>query len=97
MESLSQHIAEIKVKLEKLLTQHSECKEANADLRDENERLESLLSEREQEIEDLQNKIKILKLAKNISGEETGEKTELKRKINEYIREIDRCIAMLND
>ena len=50
--------------------------------------------------QELNNKIKIIKLAQNISSanpDENGEVTELKRKINEYIREIDNCIAMLND
>lgn len=97
MEQINQHITEIKQKLEQLLAQHAECKEANSDLRAENNRLESLLNEQGREMEELRNTIKILKLAKNISGEESGDKTELKRKINEYIREIDRCIAMLND
>ena len=49
---------------------------------------------------ELNNKIKIIKLAQNISSDtpdENQEVTELKRKINEYIREIDNCIAMLND
>ena len=50
--------------------------------------------------QELNNKIKIIKLAQNISSDtpdENQEVTELKRKINEYIREIDNCIAMLND
>ena len=50
--------------------------------------------------QELNNKIKIIKLAQNISSatpDENREVTELKRKINEYIREIDNCIAMLND
>ena len=49
---------------------------------------------------ELNNKIKIIKLAQNISSgkpDENQEVTELKRKINEYIKEIDNCIAMLND
>lgn len=48
---------------------------------------------------ELSEKIKIIKLAQNIgsvSGE-SAEVTELKRKINEYIKEIDTCIALLND
>lgn len=51
------------------------------------------------EIATLSENIKIIKLARNIGSENTtNEKvTELKRKINEYIKEIDTCIAMLND
>jgi hypothetical protein len=48
---------------------------------------------------ELNNKIKIIKLAQNIGspGSENADITELKRKINEYIKEIDHCITMLND
>jgi hypothetical protein len=49
---------------------------------------------------ELNNKIKIIKLAQNINSakpDENREVTDLKRKINGYIKEIDNCIAMLND
>jgi anion-transporting ArsA/GET3 family ATPase len=51
------------------------------------------------EIAFLAENIKIIKLARNISSEnqENEKVTELKRKINEYIKEIDTCIAMLNE
>jgi len=51
------------------------------------------------EISFLSENIKIIKLARNISSEnhENERVTELKRKINEYIKEIDTCIAMLNE
>lgn len=61
--------------------------------------LRQKLAEEAKKSEELNEKIKIVKLAQNI-GSGTGENaevTELKRKINEYIKEIDNCIAMLND
>jgi chromosome segregation ATPase len=97
MERVSQQIKSVADKAAKLIESYEECRSANADLRKELAELETVIKSKDEEIEALQNKIKILKLAQNISGEETGEKTEIKRKINEYIREIDRCIAMLND
>ncbi len=49
--------------------------------------------------DDLLNKIKIIKLAKNIGSPDMADTDmkELKRKINEYIKEIDHCLTMLND
>ncbi len=79
------------------MDRHRDCLAANEDLKRENKHIEGLLAAKDGEIEELENKIKILKLAQNLSGDESDEKTEIKRKINEYIREIDRCIAMLND
>lgn len=46
-------------------------------------------------IEDLNNKIKVIKLAR-ATGKD-GDATALKRKINEYIRDIDNTIALLNN
>lgn len=83
-------------------------------LSEQNVKLQVVNGQQEQEIKNLRlsldtearknielnNKIKIIKLAQNISSDtpdENQEVTELKRKINEYIKEIDNCIAMLND
>ena len=83
-------------------------------LSEQNVKLQLINGQQEQEIKNLRlsldtearknselnNKIKIIKLAQNISSDtpdENQEVTELKRKINEYIKEIDNCIAMLND
>ncbi len=65
----------------------------------ENEELRRLAAERMKLAEELNNKIKIIKLAQNIGSDslENEELTELKRKINEYVKEIDYCIAMLNE
>lgn len=63
--------------------------------RKEAEKLKIQIDNQALEIEDLNNRIKIIKLARSFeSGEDTA---ALKRKINEYIREIDNSIALLND
>ena len=43
----------------------------------------------------LSEQYKVLKLAKSLSGEEV-KSTDIKLKINELIREIDKCIAQVN-
>ena len=63
--------------------------------REENQKLKLQLDNHAQSIDDLNNKIKIIKLARSIEG--GTDTTDLKRKINEYIREIDNSIAILND
>ena len=71
-----------------------------------NETLERELKELKQNLEaekhqsaELRDTIKIIKLAQNIGSANASETdvTELKRKLNEYIKEIDLCITMLND
>jgi len=78
-----------------LLRQIAERDVALAKAREETQRLKLQIDNQSLEIEELNNKIKIIKLARSFeSGEDT---TALKRKINEYIREIDNSIALLND
>jgi len=63
--------------------------------KEEAQRLKMQIDNQALEIEDLNNRIKIIKLARSFEGEEDS--AALKRKINEYIREIDNSIALLND
>ena len=87
-------------KARKLAEQNVKLKTVNGQLEMEIKELRMALDSEGRKNSDLNNKIKIIKLAQNISSDtpdENQEVTELKRKINEYIREIDNCIAMLND
>ena len=52
------------------------------------------LTEKNQQISELNDKVKLLKIAGSVGG---GESTkEVKLKINEMVREIDKCIAQIN-
>lgn len=44
----------------------------------------------------LQEELKVLRLAKQIEGA-PGDNKEVKEKINELLKEVDKCIAWLND
>ena len=67
----------------------------NNSLSQENEDLKALVSKQKDIVSELENKIKMLKIAKNLEQSELGN-TEVKRKITEFIKEIDKCIALLN-
>jgi hypothetical protein len=87
-------------KARKLAEQNVKLKAVNSQLEMEIKELKLAIDSEGRKNSELNNKIKIIKLAQNISSDtpdENQEVTELKRKINEYIREIDNCIAMLND
>jgi seryl-tRNA synthetase len=64
-------------------------------LKTENSNLRNTLNRKEQQIGDFQNQNKISTIVDNIAagGEDAA---ELKQYINEYIREIDKCIAQLS-
>ncbi len=82
-------------KVEKLIIQHKKAKEDVSQLKEENSFLQGKLSDSKVQIKGLIEQNKLLRLAKSLSGKE-GKATEIKLKINELIREIDKCIAQVN-
>lgn len=101
MNKYSKRIVDLRAKVSKILAQQYSLEQEIKDLKIENHQFKMNIQEKNAEIEDLNNKNKILKLAKNISADkndstEIEKNTELKRKINDYIKEVDKCIAMLN-
>jgi archaellum component FlaC len=68
--------------------------EENELLQAENKRQKQALEQAKAAQADLDEKIRVLKLAKSIEG--TSEKTlDIKQKINEFVREIDKCVVLL--
>jgi len=59
-------------------------------------RLEENISKSTTEINEIKEKYKVLKMTKKLKGTETENSKELKLKINEMVKEIDKCIALLN-
>ena len=82
-------------KLDELFTRYNDLRSEIVNLRSENEGLREGLQDRENRIRDLELKYERVKLTGALLGE--GENvSEAKRKINELVREIDRCVALLN-
>lgn len=67
-----------------------------SELEEENMLKENTLEIQKNTINDLKEQNKLIKLAKEMSEESTGNH-DLKIKINELIRDIDRCIDLLNE
>lgn len=83
---------ERKVRL--LLNQHQQLQKAHENLKRENADLQSSLTEKDRLIGEFQNRIKISTIVDHlIVGEK--ETREVKKQIDEFIREIDRCIDQL--
>jgi chromosome segregation ATPase len=77
-----------------LLERQLKLMEENQELKKERVELQDKIKEYQAKIGELDHQLKTLKLAKQ--ADFSDEKTDLKLKVNEYIREIDKCIAMLN-
>lgn len=93
MKDLSLLVSNIKQKTEKLVAKQQLLDEENKDLSVKIEKVKKELEDKNQQILELNEKMKLLKLAKNVDGESTK---EVKLKINEMVREIDKCIAQIN-
>lgn len=93
MKDLSLLVSNIKQKAEKLVAKQQLLEKENKTLVDEIEKVKKELEDKSQQILELNEKVKLLKLAKNVDGESTK---EVKLKINEMVREIDKCIAQIN-
>jgi predicted nucleic acid-binding Zn-ribbon protein len=82
-------------KLDELLDRYNNLKHEVSDLKSGNEVLKGMLQEREEKMKELEIKYERIKLSGALLGE--GENAfEAKKKLNELVREIDRCVALLN-
>ena len=97
MSSSTSRLIVIQKQVEKLLEEIALLKNEKNDLNSSNLALKKEMGLGKALVDKLNQKLQTLKLAKSISGDDKPqETTELKRKINDYIKEIDRCITLLN-
>jgi chromosome segregation ATPase len=78
-----------------LLNEHRSLKDQIRALKTENSDLKNGLRARDEQLANFKNQIKITKIVDQINPEDAGV-SELKKKVDEYIKEIDRCIAHLS-
>lgn len=86
----------IEQKLTKLITRYNQAQEALEKARQEIKELEQVIHNKDTEIKNFQNQDNITKIVNTIAAD-AANATELKLKLNDYIKEIDKCIAYLRD
>ena len=89
-------IQNIRNKTEKLVANNQSLRNDILKLNNRVNELEKLLILQRETIKDLEEKNKMLKIANSLSSD-SEDKKALKLKINEFIREIDRSMSLLND
>ena len=82
-------------KLDELFERYNNLRTKNVELKDENEAIKHNLQERDEKIKELEIKYERIKISGALMGEGDNA-AEAKKKINELVREIDRCVALLN-
>jgi regulator of replication initiation timing len=94
-ELLKTNLNGLERKIVVLINEHKSLKEEVRSLKLENHDLKGSLRSRDEQLSNFKNQIKITKIVDNLNPED-GSVSDLKRKVDEYIREIDKCIAHLS-
>ncbi len=94
MSSVAGQLDSVLNKTARLIELCSALQEENELLNLENQSVKVALESAKNKNLDLEEKLRVLKLAKSIEG--TSEKSlDIKQKINEFVREIDKCVVLL--
>lgn len=94
-ELLKSNLNGLERKLMVLINEHKSLKEEVKALKTENQDLKTAVRARDEQINVFHNQLKITKIVDNLHPE-NGSVSELKKKVDDYIREIDKCIAHLS-
>jgi phage host-nuclease inhibitor protein Gam len=95
MSDLDLHIKRIQEKLERLLKQYGELQRENIQLKKELEKSSRQSSQCQQAIDALKQQVEVLKISSGNWDE--NDKKEFEKRINHYVKEIDKCIALLGE
>jgi regulator of replication initiation timing len=95
-EQLTDKLNFLENRLKKLVKEHNVLKLENNSLKQENLQLRLKHEGLQDHLKNFQNQEKIGKIAITLA-DHTHNRTELKLKINEFIKEIDKCIAHLSE
>lgn len=84
----------IQTKLHQLLKQHSVLQKENGWLKDELDAAKKEVSSHQETVDNLKQQVNVLKYSNGEMSD--ADKKEFEKKISSYVKEIDRCIAMLS-
>ena len=88
-------VESIENKVNNIISLYNSLKKEKEEILEENKKLRSDISERDKSIKSLEEKINLLRISKSVGALDVEKNMESRRKINEYVREIDKCIALL--
>ncbi|WP_316841583.1 hypothetical protein [Pedobacter gandavensis] len=94
MSSVADQLNSVLQKTAQVIELCNALQEENDLLKQENQSVKVALDHSKIKSADLEEKLRVLKLAKSIEG--TSEKAlDIKQKINDFVREIDKCVVLL--
>ena len=88
-------IAAIRTHVRKLIDENNQLRSQSSQHAEELGQLRDRVSSLEAQLAEQSEKEQVLRMAQSLGGE-TADNSAAKRRINELVREIDKCIALLN-
>lgn len=95
MTSAEIQLKRIQDKLQLLLKTHTAVQKENAVLKEELLAIRQQAAEQQKNVEELRQQVDVLKLTSGDMSE--ADKKEFEKRINGYLKEIDKCIALLSE
>ena len=95
MADFENQLKRIQDKLQQVLKEHAALQKENLRLKEELDKNRTQSFANQQNIEDLKQQVDVLKIT---SGDwDPNDKKEFEKRINLYIKDIDKCIGLLSD
>ena len=94
MDELREIIKQLQQSIPVLVKQYTVLQKKNVSLEKENEKLKQFVAEKEQALKELKQKLDGATASTLFTTED--EKQNLKKTLDNYISEIDKCLSMLN-
>jgi chromosome segregation ATPase len=94
MSTTEQHLKRIQDKLQQLLKQHVALQKENSRLKEELDKSKQQTGQHNKNIDELKQQVNVMKL--NAGEMSEVDKKEFEKRINSYLKEIDKCIALLS-
>ena len=94
MTTTEQHLRRIQDKVQQLVKQHSILQKENQSLKEELALVKKQASAAREDSNTLKQQVEILRYSNAEMGED--DKKQFEKRINGYLKEIDRCITMLS-
>ncbi|MBI2281844.1 MAG: hypothetical protein HYU68_14310 [Bacteroidetes bacterium] len=96
MKDLSVLVNGLRKKAELMIEKHQVVTEKNKQLLNEIVQLNEKLNQKNKQLLEFENKINVIKISKSVRQLTDESTKDVKLKINEMVREIDKCIAQIN-
>jgi len=97
MESILPYIVDLKERVNLLAASHQEMKVENQMLSSERGGLLNKIDVLEVEIKELKKRVEIVDVAQGMSVKDVNSVGVARNRVNSLIRQIDKCIALLNE